>query len=408
MAVSSSIVSRIAHGSAGIGAAPYRDPWWEHLDAGFWRIPERFELSLRDRCQVGATAFSDVVIRTLGASLVGALAVPTGYGPRRLLELARDRGFYESLANGGDPGKFFEAPPARVPVERRPARWPYFRPKAGTCEDLCFRSPFEPVNPWLRRAYRLHRANGIAHARHWRHLDGPRPTIVALHGFSADLHLLNEWFFALPWFYKLGCDILLVTLPFHGRRQTRFSPFSGHGFFAGGVARINEAFAQAVFDFRIFFDHLQARGVERIGVTGVSLGGYTAALLAAVDPRLQFALPNVPLVSLPDLVLEWHPLSLGMWAAMLGMRVTLPQIRHMLAAHSPLTYRPLLSRERLMIIGGVGDRLAPPKHARLLWEHWGRCRIHWFPGSHLLHFDKGEYLKQTASFLADLGFVPRR
>jgi len=48
-----------------------------------------------------------------------------------------------------------------------------------------------------------------------------------------------------------------------------------------------------------------------------------------------------------------------------------------------------------MIIGGVGDRLAPPKHTRLLWEHWGRPRLHWFPGSHLLHLDKGEYVYET-------------
>ena len=71
----------------------------------------------------------------------------------------------------------------------------------------------------------------------------------------------------------------------------------------------------------------------------------------------------------------------------------------------PLTYAPLLSKERLMIIGGVGDRLAPPKHAHLLWEHWNRCRIHWFPGSHLIHLDRGRYLGELSRFLRDIGFV---
>ena len=55
---------------------------------------------------------------------------------------------------------------------------------------------------------------------------------------------------------------------------------------------------------------------------------------------------------------------------------------------TPLTYKPCLPPERLMIIGGVGDRLAPPKHSRILWDHWGRCRIHWFPGNHVLHLDR--------------------
>ena len=80
------------------------------------------------------------------------------------------------------------------------------------------------------------------------------------------------------------------------------------------------------------------------------------------------------------------------------------EARHMLAVHSPLTYQPLIPRERLMVIAGAGDRLAPPKHARLLWDHWDRPRIHWFPGNHLLHLDKGKYLKEIARFLREIGF----
>ena len=71
----------------------------------------------------------------------------------------------------------------------------------------------------------------------------------------------------------------------------------------------------------------------------------------------------------------------------------------MLAVHSPLTYQPLIPKERLMVIAGAGDRLAPPKHARLLWGPLGQARIHWFPGNHLLHLDKGKYLKEIARFL---------
>jgi len=58
----------------------------------------------------------------------------------------------------------------------------------------------------------------------------------------------------------------------------------------------------------------------------------------------------------------------------------------------------------LMIISGAGDRLAPPKHSRLLWEHWDRCRLHWFPGNHILHLDQGKYLKDMAQFLRDINF----
>ncbi|MDH5171899.1 MAG: alpha/beta hydrolase, partial [Gammaproteobacteria bacterium] len=211
-------------------------------------------------------------------------------------------------------------------------------------------------------------------------------------------------FFALPWFYAQGYDILLYTLPHHGRRRSRLSPFSGHGLFSGGLSHLNESMAHAVHDFRIFVDYLESRGVSKIGVTGISLGGYTSALLAAVEDRLHFSIPNVPVASLPDLVLEWYPINLAIKSLLKLSGTSVREARHMLAVHSPLTYQPLIPKERLMVIAGAGDRLAPPKHARLLWDHWDRPRIHWFPGNHLLHLDKGKYLKEIARFLKEIGF----
>ena len=171
---------------------------------------------------------------------------------------------------------------------------------------------------------------------------------------------------------------------------------------------MNEAVAQSVFDFRILFDWLQReRGAEQIGVTGLSLGGFTTAMLASVEDRLAFAIPNVPVVSLADLVLEWQPIGLLLRGALSTMGKQLPDVRRMIAVSCPLTYAPVLPPERLMIVGGVGDRLAPPKHSRLLWDHWGRCRIHWFPGSHIIHMDRGAYLTEMARFMVGRGFLPQ-
>lgn len=403
----STIVSRIAHEA--YQHAPRilpKGPWWRYLESNFSERPEGFELKFRDLWRVEATAASDVFIRTAGASLIGALALPIGYHPFKIREMFRDRDFYELMADSGDPQQFFHEPPKDHPIRRETPRWPYFRPEGGVCEDLSFESPFEPVNPHLRKSYLSIGENRIARARYWRHNEGPRPTIIAVHGFFADPYWLNEWFFALPWFYRKGCDVLLYTLPFHGRRQSKFSPFSGHGFFAYGLSHMNEAFAHAVYDFRILMNFLEREmGAKKIGVTGVSLGGYTSAILACAEPRLQFSVPNVPVVSIADLVLEWEPVGKAVRLMLFALRRSVKDIRHMLAVHCPLTYRPVLPKNRLMIIGGVGDRLAPPKHSRLLWDHWGRCRIHWYPGSHLLHLDKGDYLRQMAKFLTEIRFL---
>ena len=49
--------------------------------------------------------------------------------------------------------------------------------------------------------------------------------------------------------------------------------------------------------------------------------------------------------------------------------------------------------------------MAPPKHARLLWEHWGEPDLHWFAGSHLIHLGRDAYHGRMREFLTDLGFL---
>lgn len=403
-----SVVSRIAHDSClQEPAALPSGHWWDTLAPDFADRPESFDLRAREKTQVGLTAATDHLLRSAAGTWMVASALPVGYHPLEMRRAFDDLEVYGPIACDGEPSRFFQKPPAGVRVKADKADWfPRFEPSDGVVERLTFESPFEPINSRLRESYLAHAENRVAYARYWRHHGGPRPTIVGIHGFTADFYLVNEWFFALPWFYSMGCDVLLYTLPFHGSRQTRFSPFSGHGYFAGGLSRVNEALANAVFDLRIFLDWLAAeRGIESMGVTGISLGGLTTALMAVAEPRISFAIPNVPVISIADLMLEWQPLGFFTRAVMKAGGLTIQQARKLVAVSCPLTYQPAIPRERLMIVGGVADRLCPPKHSRLLWDHWGRCRLHWFPGSHILHLDRGDYLKQMARFMVDIGFM---
>ena len=380
--------------------------WWDELDDDFYKRPETFELDRWDRLRVNLTSYVDIIVRIMGGSVAGTLALPVGYHPFKLRESERDYKIYISKAESKDPKQFFVEPPAGVKVSRKAPCWPYFKPDDGIVEDLSFESPFEPVNRRIKLYYTQNEENMTARARYWRHKGGSGATICLIHGFFVDHYRVNEWYFSLRELYSMGADILLYTLPFHGPRKGRRSIFSGYGLFAGGLTQLNEAMAHAVYDFRIFFNFLQDEaGAAGIGVTGISLGGYITALLACVEERLKFAIPNVPVVSFPDLLLEWFPLSTAVRAILFTRGNTLADLRHIMAVHSPLTYRPVLPKDRLMIIGGAGDRLAPPKHSRLLWDHWDRCRIYWFPGSHFFHLDRGNYLVEIEKFLDDIDFL---
>ncbi len=227
--------------------------------------------------QIGAAAALDHAVRAVFGTLVSATAIPFGFNP------SSSGGRCKASA----PTPRWRSPAMRPGSSTSPrlgcayasseGDWfPRFEPDDGVCEVVRFDSPFQPGPSRPTRALSCATTrNRVAYARMIRHRDGPRPTMVAIHGFTAEGYLINEWFFALPWFYRMGCDIALFTLPFHGPRQTRFSAFSGHGFFAGGTSRFNEAVAQSVFDFRVLLNWLQReQGVEQVGVTGLSLGGF--------------------------------------------------------------------------------------------------------------------------------------
>lgn len=379
-------------------------PWWEELQTDFRKRPDTFDVDRHTQVLVWISAAIDLVLRTVGAILLALFCMPSAFNPFRRTRDQEDATQYKLLAETSDVDRFFKRPSEAVAIQETARSWYHFRPKDGECKTLSFDSPFQPVNERLTARYQKHSRNRKAQAQYWRHHGAPRPTICAIHGFMADAYWANSRFLALRWFYERGYDVLLYTLPFHGHRQGVLSPFSGHGFFAGGVCQLNEAVAQSVYDFRIFMDHLESKGVEQIGVTGISLGGYTSAILAAVEERLAFVIPNVPVVGMADLLVQWVPSS---WVTRCLMKLNgldLRELRHRLAVHNPLTYPPRIPKERLMIIGGAGDRMAPPKHARLLWEHWSECRIHWFPGSHVIHLDQGRYLDEMFAFMQDIGF----
>jgi pimeloyl-ACP methyl ester carboxylesterase len=370
-------------------------------------LPEKDELSLRTRAIVEASALADIGLRTLAASMVTASALPMASSRKRLHQERRDLEHYRGLAEEADVERSFPAPQGDHPVRARRISPIPLRGQAGSVELLSFESRFLAVNPEMRVRYAGHTRNRIARAQHWRHEDGegPRPTLCVIHGFTASPYWVNSAFFSLPWFFHNGYDVLLYTLPFHGRRQSRLSPDSGHGTFAHGFANLNEAMAHGVHDFRVFVSHLLGSSASQVGVTGLSLGGYTSALLAAVEDRLQLVVPNAPVTDFPSVLRGWHPAGEVLSAAMRLGGVPRDEVDAALRYSSPLTYEPQVPKERRMIVAGLGDRLAPPEQAEWLWEHWDRCRMHWFPGNHVLHVNRVAYLREMRDLMADVGFA---
>jgi pimeloyl-ACP methyl ester carboxylesterase len=292
------------------------------------------------------------------------------------------------------------APPAppEVSQEARPAR-----AGADRVVELTYPSRYLPTWPAYRDEFASYAANLTARVRLYRGGATPRPVVVCLHGWGAGAGWLDERAFAVPYLLRIGLDVALFQLPFHGLR-TPTAVRSGALFPGPNVVRTNEAFGQAVSDLRALALHLRAAGAPALGVLGMSLGGYTAALWAGLDDDLAFAAAIIPAVSLARLF--WAH-GAGSPARRRAERagVTAELLEEAFAVHAPLRRPVRLAPERLLVAAARGDRITPPEQAELLWRHWGQPELCWVPGGHLTQLARGDAYRAFRRLVTNLGLV---
>jgi dienelactone hydrolase len=274
-------------------------------------------------------------------------------------------------------------------------------PHATQVVDLRWASDYETFHPAAREQHRRHIENATAHARWWTSGRG-RPTIVTIHGWGGGNQWVEQRAFTVPYWLKHGYDVASFVLPFHGERT---AGQSGAYFPSPNPLRTNEAFGQAIFDLRALAMFLRARGASAIGPMGMSLGGYTTALWASVDPSLDFAVAMIPAVSFAKLMWR-HGESSPERKAALKAGVTEDLLVDAFAVHTPTTRPAQIPRERLAVIAGRGDRITPPEQAEALAAHWG-VEIGWFDGGHLAQIGRSEALATVRRQLGALDLPGR-
>lgn len=188
----------------------------------------------------------------------------------------------------------------------------------------------------------------------------------------------------------------LLTLPYHGRRTPPDARFSGERFAATDPGALNEAVRRAVGEILLVSRWLAARTGAPVGLIGLSLGGYLAALVAGLTDDLAFVVPMVAPVCFGDLAWRFYRAS-PRRSREAG--VTLERLRDAYRVHSPLTHPPRIPRDRLLIVAGRGDRVVPPEHPQALWKHWGGPAIHWFSGGHVLPIGRSGIVRRVAAHL---------
>jgi hypothetical protein len=138
---------------------------------------------------------------------------------------------------------------------------------------------------------------------------------------------------------------------------------------------------QAVWDVRRLVHWLRAEGAPAVGVYGLSLGGHTATLLAALEPDLACLVAGIAPVCYLELA-RWNvPWPVRAVAERLGFIDE--KLAPVLRVISPLAMAPRVPRDRRWLYAAMADRLVPRRHTLDLWEHWERPRIAWYAGTHV-------------------------
>lgn len=284
------------------------------------------------------------------------------------------------------PESYHRLPPELSSPETRPRRF-----RGVEFEHLQFESGYEPdsdepgrdrwlsyvpnrrAHAWLVRPSRERRRAGGSGADEgsW---------LIAINGYQTGMPFMDLSAFDPRYFCeRLGINLLIPVLPLHGPRRIRAR--SGMGFLTGDILDTIHAEAQTIWDVRRLKGWLRSQGAERIGVTGLSLGGYNAALLASLDDDLACAIPGIPASDLAELF--YLHATTAQLAEAEAAGVSEEATRSLMRSVSPLAIPPRVPAAHRALFGGTADRLVPPRLVRALWRHWDRPAITWYPGGHV-------------------------
>jgi len=351
--------------------------WW--LDLSEKIQTEVTEISHKTYSLIALTLKAlDWIIRTLALS--GAHYFLIKKNKAEILEQRSEWSFYQDLASTHDADKVFKQTP---PIQSSEVHSSIKKQLSdGKIIEALAPNKFEPMNPYFKEKYWDYHPHKNIKFELWQHDGAARPTYIFMHGYNADGFNINHIIFSAKKLYRDGFNICFLVLPFHnGKLSLKTSVWN---FFDHGPAYSSEVFANAVSNCRSLITYLLEQKVaSKIGIGGISLGGFVSSLVLSVDERVESAILLAPVYNAPDIFMDWFPLK-GLFTKILGEEnINFSEFRHAYALCNALTFKPKMNTQNIVILSGTFDIIAMPKHVRLLGEHWNQCDIYWLDYSHV-------------------------
>jgi dienelactone hydrolase len=276
----------------------------------------------------------------------------------------------------------FPAPVAPRDLQRRRSRLP--RGGGRVLETLRWHSQHVPLCPHYRARHAGEYARNQTVTARWAYpRSGPRRrALVYVHGWLEPGPWIEEQVLLPRLYEELGVDVLHVQLPFHGSRNPKSALFHGEFFWTADLVRSFEAVRQSCIDARTLVAWLRAQGYDEVGVTGISLGGSIAMVLACVDPAPDYVVPIVSHLQLGEAV-EEASILWRMKADLERFGVGRERRKEIFRRLGLESLRPKLPPERQLWIMARDDAWIAARLVEAQWHAWGQPPIEWIPGGHM-------------------------
>jgi len=297
--------------------------------------------------------------------------VPPHLTERTTSEIVTASALFDMHAWSSSPATYHRRPPGLLDNEVTTLgtySWPHRHELAS------FASGFRPrsIEPGADR-WPCNTRTDTVFVRLLRHRQTDRPWVVCLHGFGMgtsrfDLKLLwANYLHAM-----LGFNVAVPVLPFHGpRRSLDFGEL-----LSLDLVMTLHAIGQAIWDIRRLVHWINHSTGAPVGVFGVSLGGYLAALLAGIE-RLDCVVAGIPFADVLGLMAHHRPPAeyahiMDCDAAQNAFRIV-----------SPLAMTPLSAPSQRAFFAARGDRFIPANQSEALRQAWQRSPVYCYNGGHI-------------------------
>jgi dienelactone hydrolase len=194
-----------------------------------------------------------------------------------------------------------------------------------------------------------------------------------------------------------GIDVWMPSLPHHLQRAEA-GEVPGQRALSPELSTSLDAVRQAVAETRLLAGWLRRNGASSVGVWGMSLGAWVAALAATLDADWDAVALWAPVASPAEVLFESGLVKLLRVAVVDGGLSKEDLLAPEMAPMTPARRAALVPRSQVLVIAGVYDQVVAAPSVVRMARRWN-VDVRWVPHGHISLMASRAPIRDTVAFL---------